>query len=216
MQKQGKKRSRSQSGDGSFVPFHTVFQSATVAGILTVLGNPSNLSPRALAEADAWAHFRLVKLKFRLHPPSQAAGATFDQLMGWIGGVQDTPPSTVVTIGELLPSVVMTRNQTVPTEWIKVSPGDLAGPLPWYKTIPGTADATEEAPGALVFFGSGVLPMTFEVRGLFQFKTSVATANTPDEEQLVVKLRRLRLLSAQEAERKRLLAALAPGRTGGA
>jgi len=118
-------------------------------------------------------------------------------MAGYVGGVQDTIPATFLQLGELLPSCYLAAIvQSVPTDWVKVSASDLAGPLPWYKTVPGTADATEEAPGEVVILTSGLTDTyAIEYRGVFEFKTSVNSVNTPaaQEAHALVRAERVRL-----------------------
>jgi len=188
------------------MPFHYLYQQALVAGVASATANPSGLSPRALVEADTWMHFRLTQLQFRIHPSAAASGAA--QLAGFVGGVQDTPPGTILAVAELLPSTVLGSRATSPSAWVRVPKSELAGPIPWYKTITGTADATEEYPGQLIFVGTGTETITVETRGVFEFKGSVATANTPAALKLREELRELRQSRAHEAERLRLLSVL--------
>lgn len=194
--------------DTTIMPFHTLISTAETAGAASVLGNPAGLgnSGRLLTEADGWAHFRLRKLSFRLHP--QTGMAAQFTVAGWVGGIQDTPPATAGAVTDLIPSCVEAQDATVPTEWVKVPKSDLSGPLPWYKTVAGTADATEEAPGQISIAGSGTDVFVLEIRGVIEFKVSVATANTPAEIALRAKLRQDRLANAKEAAQRRVLATL--------
>jgi hypothetical protein len=194
------------SKDTCQVPFHSVINSALAAGVASFSGSPSSgISSRAGTEADAWCHYRILKLRFRVLP---SAATPVQTSAGWVGGIQDTPPTTLAQIGELLPSTILGAGQTAPSEWITVPPNDLKGPLPWYKTIPGTADATEESPGALVIAGTGTNIYLLEVRGVYEFKTSVNTGNTPAELALRDKIRKERVQLHQDRERERLLRAL--------
>lgn len=179
--------------------------------------NPTGLSTRALSEADNWAHFRLLRLKFRIHPqeafPVSGTNDNTRVILGYIGGIQDTPPTTLADIMELIPSVYRSGFTTMPTKWMTISPKDLAGALPWYKTIPGTADATEEAPGQLCYgmFGSGsTQTVGLEWEGVFEFKTSVSATNTPLAAKLREVVREERKKAADESERKKLQQVLAP------
>lgn len=207
-------RGKGRVKDGCFVPFHFVVSGALVAGVSGFLVSPNaTLSPRSATEADAWAHFRVSSFKFRLRVDPGVANAT-DLAAGFVGGIQDTSPATVAAVTELIPSVYLAGGETVPSEWCVVPKADLAGPLPWYKTIPGTADATEEAPGAISVCGNGTSAFAVEVRGVFEFKVSVATANTPKAVALRRELSTLRTEHALELQRDRLLAALAPRSVG--
>lgn len=170
--------------------------------------------PRVLAEADGWAHFRVLRLKFRLHCLASTTGV---QVAGYIGGVQDTGPSTVSAVSELIPSTVITSRQTTPSPWVNVSKSDLAGPFPWYKSVPGAADPTEESPGAVYIAGDGATDaFAVEFAGVMEFKVAAATANTPQEIKLIAELRLLRQKVHKEKRREDLLRVLAPpGSTGG-
>lgn len=194
--------------DSTRMPFHTLISTAETSGSASILGNPAGLgnSGRLLTEADGWAHFRLNKLKFRLHP--QTGMAAQFTVAGWVGGVQDTPPATAGAITELIPSCVVAQDATVPTEWVNVPKVDLAGPFPWYKTVQGTADSTEEFPGQISIAGSGTDVFIIEIRGIIEFKVSVSTGNTPAELALRAKLRQERTALAKEAAQKRALALL--------
>lgn len=195
------RRSGAGKRDSTLVPFHSLFSGVLVAGVASFTASPV-LSGRAATEADAWAHFRFKSLMFRQLPTSPITGP---QVLGFVGGVQDTPPGTPSAVAELLPSNVKGVGQTVPTEWTRVNKTDLAGPFPWYKSVAGTADPTEESPGAIVLAGTGTDTYIFEMRGVFEFKTSVGTANTPAMVALRSKVREERLATMTNAERGVLL-----------
>jgi hypothetical protein len=164
---------------------------------------------RGAALADQYTHVRFLKMKFRLHVPN-VAPASQPAMMGYIGGVQDVAPATVAQIGELLPSTVFGSRQTVPSNWVNVPRADLAGALPWYKTIAGGADATEEAPGYICFFAGTTDILLYEIFARVECKTAVAAGNSPVEVELREKLRLMRLQSAVDSSRKRLLGVLSP------
>jgi len=199
---------RNRNKDSVVMPFHTLYAPALVSGAASITANPSGLSNagRMLTEADAWAHFRIKKLKFRLLPQTGMAGQV--TVAGFVGGNQDSTPATAATVVELIPSCVLAQDATVPTEWVNVPKTDLSGPLPWYKSVVGNADATEESPGQLCIAGTGTDVYILEIRGLIEFKTSVATANTPAEIALRAKLRSERVAHEREAAQKRVLALL--------
>lgn len=215
-QARGLRNPRGQRGlenrDVTMFPFHTLIPFSG-AGLPNLSPN-STISARAATEADAWAHFRVLKFKFRILPVVQdlTAANTGTAAVGYCGGVQDTAPSAITDIMQLLPSVAITSSQQCPTNWVKVPALDLKGPLPWYKTIPGTADSTEEAPGQLVF-NSGITnspTLQIEVKGVFEFKTSVATANTPAAIKARKVLHDYRVQTVDNDERERLIKLLAP------
>lgn len=201
--------------DSCKVPFHCLNQSALAGGVGTITVGPNaSFGTRLLAAGDEWAHFRVLSLRFRLHPVTSAA-AVGDQAAGFVGGVQDSPPGSIAAVMELLPSIFLSGSEaagqmstTTPTTWVSVSRQDLAGPLPWYKTIPGTADATEEAPGVLSVVGTGTNTFNLEIRGVFEFKTAVSTANTPAEVTLRRLIREERRLDIANRAKLRMLGLL--------
>ena len=172
---------------------------------------------RLLAAADEFAHYRVRRLSFRLLPD---ATITTTYTAGYVGGVQDTLPSTTGSILELDASVRFggllgsVPTQTVPSEWIKVDPKELSGALPWYKSVRGSADVTEEAPGVLVFGGAGSAAIFMEVRALYEFKAPVAPANTPLTLELRSKLRQEIAREAAGRKRDELLRLLSSNSVG--
>lgn len=191
--------------DSCVIPFHYVQSTTFTSGVYQSFMIPA-LFPRVLVEADAWCHFRIRKLSFRLLPTSPS---TVPQALGYVGGIEDTPPATFVQVSELLPSTVKGVGQTTPSPWVHVPKTDLAGPFPWYKTIQGTADPTEESPGSIIAVGTGSEAVIIEFKGKFEFKTAVATGNTPAALAARVALRRERIDHALSAERDRILKILA-------
>lgn len=205
---------RNQNSDSERMPFHVIIEQAlNGGGVFNFACYPANFGTRCPLEADNWAHFRLKALSFRLHVPALVAGGISSyQAAGFVGGVQDTLPSTTQQVMELLPSVFRgpVPYDTVRTDWCHVPPKTLAGPLPWYKTIVGTADSTEEAPGVLCVAGVATDVIRLEVRGVFEFKTAVAPANSPLEVELRARLRAAAAEHARLAEQSRLLRTLSP------
>ncbi len=192
--------------DGAIVPFHYLLQTSLVAGTSAfVVGPNGTVSPRLNSEADAWAHYRIRDFRFRLHPDPTAVDVN-SVAAGFVGGIQDTAPATIAAISELLPSVFLSGGTTVPTEWVRVSAEELRGPLPWYKSVPGNADLTEENPGQICVAGTGTQPYAIEMRGVFEFKTAVATANSPEELMLKEKLRQLAADRVRARERGKFVA----------
>lgn len=195
------------------VLFHGWLTGADAATQVLVNLNPTNMNvaPATLTRvpnvADNYAHYRILALKFRL-VPSDAANFI---AVGYVGGVQDTPPSTLDQVMELIPSVAQGIGQTVPTNWVKVPRSELAGPLPWYKTILGGADATEESPGILVLVHTTLHVYRVELFIEYEFKVGVAPANTPVALALANELVAARRKAVLEAERARLLRVLSGG-----
>ena len=199
------------------MPFHGYVTAALVAGLANYQVSPTGLAGVCLrmnTEADAWSHFRVKALAVRLHRNNATTGA---QAIGYVGGVQDTLPASVQQVAELIPSAISGDQITIPGEWVRPTAKELAGPLPWYKSINGAADITEEAPGYIVIAGSGVEVYSLEIRCTIEFKTSVATANTPAEIRLLSQLRAMRLANAQGRARNavaRLLTGSGPVSSG--
>lgn len=196
MPKKGGKRGG--GGDSTRIPFHQIVTNAFVAGLFGFSAHPTGVGGRILTEADAWAHFRWRRFSFRL---LRVGTVTSAQAAGWVGGVQDTSPSTIAQVAELLPSTLLQGTSTVPSSWVHVRKVDLSGPFTWYKTLPGTADATEEAPAIISVVGTGTETFFLEIRGEIEFKTGVSTGNTPEELALRERLRQIR------SERERAMAA---------
>jgi hypothetical protein len=193
--------------DSCLMPFRFIQVGPLVAGVFAMTANPNGLSPRALVEADTWTHFRLKSLRFRLHPVSNTS-TTYATAV-WVPGIQDTPPVTRATSSELLTAAVLGGIASVQSDWASVSKSELSGPLPWYKTIQGTADATEEAPGQLIVIGTATETFVLEIMGVFEFKGSIATANTPAAVKLREELRAFRLQQVNSREKDRIVSVLA-------
>ncbi len=186
------------------MPFHYVFTQTLVSGAYSFNLQPANF-PRVGTEADAWAHFRVKKLSFRLHRTALINGP---QMGCYVGAVEDNTVATVASASEVLPSTFLSPVQVAPTEWVHVPKADLAGPFPWYKTISGTADPTEESPGQFAVVGTGTDTFYAEFRGTFEFKVSLATANTPAALKLRAEVREARARKYIESERAILLRVL--------
>ncbi len=197
--------------DSSTVIFHNAFSGSLSVGTFSTPVSPNSSvisTTRLLSEADGFAHFRVKKLAFRLHP---VTGQTGNLAIGYVGGVQDTIPGSLSQVGELLPGTALGSRANVPTPWVSPPKIDLAGPIPWYKTVPGTADATEEQPGFIVISGGGASdPFYLEVRGVIEFKTAVGVGNTPAEVQARQSLRSARVDAGKQRVRERLISVLAP------
>ncbi len=187
--------------DSCRIPFHVFQNAALVSGANNFTLNPVALSGRLSTEADAWALFRVVALRFRLHPISNTNAA---QAAGFLGGVSDTNPTTIAQISELVSSCILTANNTHPTEWVVVPQQDLAGPLPWYKTIAGASVYEESFPGVLYIAGSTTNAFGLEVRGIYEFRQAVAAANTP----AALQARQLLRLERERATAMRMVDAL--------
>lgn len=198
----------SRKKDSCVVPFRQTLTGPMAAGVAGFAANPTGITGRILIEADAWAHFRWLALRYRLRRVGTVASV---QVLAYLGGVEDTSPSTIAQGSEVLTSTILAGTDTVPSPWVSPSPAELAGPLPWYKTIPGTADATEEAPGNFSITGTGTETWFVEIEGTIMFKVSVAAGNTPEELALRTQLHRIRYLAHMAKARDTALRVLAPG-----
>lgn len=190
--------------DSCIIPFHFNQSGAFTAGVVPISATPL-LTPRLTLEADIWAHFRFRSLSMRLLPTSPS---TAPQAVGFVGGVEDTSPTTFAQVSELIPCSIKGVGQTTPSSWIKVPRIDLAGPFPWYKTVAGTADAMEEAPGLIVVVGTGTEAYNLELKGKMEFKVGLNSTNTPAEVTLRKELREMRAARVRDEERKRLIRVL--------
>ncbi len=136
-----------------------------------------------------------------------------------MGGVQDTLPGTVAQVMELVPSCFHAQAagsiQTKPSNWVNVPPVDLKGPLPWYKSIVGAADTTEESPGVLCLVGATTNNVTVEFFIVMDFKTAVAPANTPLEIRARQEMRLARQQRAALAQQRLVARVLAGVPTSG-
>lgn len=209
------------------VPFHGIWQPLTAVTQELLNLNPSNMSAagftRLAGVADNFVSYRIRSMKFRIHPLGNTAApgvgtVTAPAACCFTGGVQDTSPSTIAQAMEILPSAYQSPQSTHATPWVKVPAADLAGPMPWYKSLLGTADASEESPGLLVLIKVGIATVwaPVEIMGVYEFRAAVAPANTPAALQLQLQLSSMRREAAVRRERLALLRVLAPPAKGGA
>lgn len=195
--------------DSTRVPFHYIVSSAAVSNVAYLPVNNS-LAPRLTTEADAWALFKVASLKFRLHPSSGN-----DLIAGLFTGVADTPPGSFAAVSELISSALSAGSSSVPTEWVTPSASELAGYFPWYKTVPGSLDASEEAPCTIALWSASASgTFALELRGEYVYRDAIATANTPELVALRAKVRAEQRKLRADAERRQVLDLLA-GKPGG-
>lgn len=171
--------SKKTGSETSSVSLHFIWTGSLVAGAALANVNATGLgalSTRFLTEADGWALFKYTSFKFRVHPSNVSA----NQVVGFTP-IADTSPSTIAQVMELRSSVYIDQSQTVPTEWIDVAPGVLHGQLPWYRTVDGSFDVTEENPGRMIIVGTGTDTFAVEFKTDVKFKDALAPANTPQE-----------------------------------
>lgn len=184
--------------------FRYVINAALVSGLANTVVSPQ-MTPRATTEADGWCWYRVKALKFRLFSLTNSATA------GFVEGVPDSLPSTIASVNELLRAVQhQGSTETTWSNWVKVSATSLAGALPWYKTVPGSATEEEEVAGTIAIAGTGTNTFSLEFFVTFEFKGPVATVNTPAMVDLQVRMRAERQRAAAIKRRDTLLADLGP------
>lgn len=187
--------SRGARGDTVSVPFHYASAVGLVSGKSTISVSPNSLlSPRLTSIADDFDEYRFTRLRFRLHPLLSQAGP---QALCYMPGIVDTPPSLAQS-SEALSCVIFGQAATTPSAWVTVPAGVLAGMHPWYKTIPGTPEASEELQGNLFLAGTATDALFFEVEGVCQFRAAIATGNTPLD----------RALASRRREKQRIMSLL--------
>ncbi len=206
-----KKSARSRKSDSVSEHFHGLVSVALVAGANNLAMNPA-VTTRLASIADAYQLYRLRRLRFRLQPQDSAPAAA--QSASWQTGIVDTPPSTVATNMECINSAYLSVRAIQPTGWVDVPPADLQGPFPWYKTVQGTPDTSEEIVGYVFLTGSGTNSVAVEFDGVMEFKEAIAPANTPAAVEARRKLRQEQLSMALRRERAAVLSLLTVGPTG--
>ncbi len=185
--------------------FHFLSSPALAAGVNTIALNPAGLSSRCLNDADAWEWYRLKSFKFRIFALTTAA------YVGFVEGKPDTMPGSGTQVMELLDAVAHNGPQeTCWSRWVNIPKGALAGPLPWYKTIQGTATDEEELQGFLALAGTGTNSVLVEYFFDIEFKGPIATANTPAMVALRKQLHEERVKTAHAVKRASVLQALSP------
>jgi len=187
------------------VAFHNLVVAVfTTSGQLIVSPN-STLSARLAAIADDFSEYRFKSLEFRLHPD---AIATQVCAVTYLPGIVDTPPATLADISQELCVAYQVLGMSIPSEWKRVPAGVLAGMHPWYKTVPGTPEASEEQQGVLCYFESsgGQSAEYIEIRGVCEFRGAVAAGNTPLD----------RALATRRREKARIMGLLAADTSSGA
>lgn len=187
-------RNRQQSRDTVAIPFRYFAVGSLAAQAIFVSPN-GTFSPRLAAIADDFDEYRVTSLRFRLQQPITAA-ATFAAC--YQPGIIDTPPTTAATISEGLNSIVLSTGITTPSQWSRVPKGVLAGMHPWYKTIPGTPEASEELQGG-IYAAASTTGSILEWEGVCEFRSAISAGNTPME----------RALAARRREKARIMGLLA-------
>jgi hypothetical protein len=202
-----KNHSKKNRGQDSIAEeFSAYISAALVAGANNLALNPA-VTSRLAAIGDTYEFYRLKALKFRLHPngtQTSVAGAA------WQAGVIDTAPATVAQLAEGVNNTLLGSRATVPSAWCQVPRKDLAGAFPWYKSVQGTPDVSEEIVGYIFLTGTTTEAYNLEVRGVMEFKQAIAPANTPMEIELRSRLRMERQQAQAAKEREALMKVLTP------
>jgi len=185
-----------RSRDTVRVPFHALLNNGFTASAQLPL--TPTLTPRLTAIADDFDEFRFEKLRFRVRDVAAAAGT---QVCAYLPGIVDTPPVNLAQIGEILNCVLIAPGETVASQWSDVPKGVLAGMHPWYKSVAGTPEASEEQQGVICLVETSAAStfVFIEVEGICAFRAAVNAGNTPME----------RALAARKRERARILSLIA-------
>ncbi len=183
------------------LPFSYLIYGQFASGGLTTLPLYPTSFPRVLEVADAFEQYRVTRLRYRLHPISVANQRAI--AVAYYPGITDNPPAAVTDIAENTLRAVLGVAATVPTKWVSVPTSVLQGCFPWYKTVPGSSDSSEEIVGNLYARGAGLSDYYgLEVEGMFEFKGPANTGATP----------MARVQAARQRQRERLLSLLStPG-----
>lgn len=188
-----RRRPRSRrSNDVVRIPV-TAISTATLAAGATNFGVQPAAFTQSSAVADVYEFYRLVSLRYRLHP---ANTITASQAMVYMPGVVDNATSMSVTaITQSQHHAYLATRATVPTSWVKVPRAALKSFGDWYKALVGTPDTSEEIQGTIFLAGTGTESITYEVKAVYEFKNPINSAATPA----------MKAAAEQERERKRLL-----------
>lgn len=143
-----------------------------VTGNVTALLSPQTSSIGALDEiGDQFDLFRCVELEYRIHPMDPADSD--QQAMAFIPDV-DVQTTTAPQLSELPLAAVQSRFCGVPSSWVHVPRSQLKGMLDWYKCTADAGAAEFESQGILLLAGGLSDVMTWEVRGIMEFKNPVS------------------------------------------
>ncbi len=190
MVKHGKKATKgkkvrmgfSPASEARVTPFFQgyLLTSTLSAGKATVDLNPTTLgSGRLVGVADGFALYRLVKARFRLI--NNNTGVTAGSIQGAciLPGITDTAPSNAVQVCVVPGHTILGAGSTIPSKWVTVSGAAIKGPLPWYKTVPGTPDPFDESQCSLFIVGTSSDTYAVEIQLWYEFRDPVETNSTP-------------------------------------
>lgn len=153
-----------------------MFNSTLIGGVAVQSLQPSNVSlPNAMS--DVYEFYRIVKLRYRMHPPITLAAP---QCAVYLAGIIDTPSSLNLSACLQIPhAAVMSARSTIPSKWCNVPPRALSSYMTWYKTVAGTPDPDAEEQGKLYIAGNASDNYSVELMITYEFKTPVVPGATP-------------------------------------
>ncbi len=183
--------------------FKSLSSVTLVSGAGSTAISPANLS-RLSTIADTYEMYRFVKLKYRLQPNLTRTGM---QAAAYYPGIVDNAPSTVGAVADSLYSTLLGTAAAKPSDWVNVPRQSLQGYFPWYKTLAGTLDPSEEVQGNIYVCGTGTEIVYIEFEGVVEFKAPAAAVNTP-------MIRKAQLLEREKQRLLQILAAPPKGETG--
>lgn len=186
----------------SRVSFHLMDPAtALAAGVASIAVSPSGLGTRVVAISDAFALYRVVRLKYRLRRLTATLGGA--QAVAYYPGVVDTVPNTTKLNSESLYVTSLCNQETVPSSWVELNREELAAYSVWLKTKSGSIDAGEEVQGYLLGTGSGTDLWCVEVEGEIEFKGPVDPSSTPEEKKAkYLREQKLKLLEVMSVDLK--------------
>lgn len=145
-----------------------------VTGMGSAVIQPQTQAIGALDEiGDQFDLFRCTALEYRVHPMDPT-----DTTLQAVAYVPDVDTQTV-TSAQLSQSPIAACNSPfcgVPSPWIRVPRSQLKGMLDWYKCTPDAGAAEFESQGQLLLAGGLSDVLTYEVRGVMQFKNPVSAS----------------------------------------
>ena len=163
-------------------PFHSIIQQATAGNVATLGLNALNAgvsSTRLQTACDVFDEYRVKRLRYCILNNLTDAGIGNSTSMAFYPGVTTTPPTTILQMGEN-PTVAIRPNAwTVPTGWVEVPAGDLAGEQPWYKVGQAVALADSTPGNIYIATTVAICSVLLEFDGVYEFRGEAAPANTP-------------------------------------
>jgi len=156
---------------------HTVVTITAAAGVFNITNIYPGSFPRALAIADNFDEYRLVKFKYRLF-----RGATFtaDSAVAFFPTVTASAP-TWLNLYDNNTVCTLPLGAVAPTPWTHIPKALCAGLQPWYKAEAASLAAPDTLPGQI--FGATISSTSdtceLEMDAVFEFRGEVNAADTP-------------------------------------